>query len=312
MTAIDSAALRKAFGAFPTGVTVVTTVSETGDPVGFTANSFTSVSLDPPMLLVCPGRHMNSFAAFAACERFAVSVLAEGQEDVSNTFARFEGDRFAAARWQPDAAGVPLIEGAAAQFSCRTREIVEAGDHIILLGEIDGFHHSGGRGLGFVQGRYFSLGLEQAAAEAPFHGRRTYAGAIITAGDAVYLMQTPAGWAVPRIQLDPTASVRTALGDWFAADGVPVDLGRTYSVYDGDRGEHFTFFLGTALTGATAGSGTFVPLGDIAGLAFATPAERSMMDRFVTETRTRSFGFYVGDSVTGYVHKMDGDDGTTR
>lgn len=310
MNAVDPVRLRNAFGAFPTGVTVVTTVTDTGEPVGFTANSFTSVSLDPPLLLVCPGRHMNSFVTFAACDRFAVNVLAEGQEAVANTFAAYQGDRFAEVAWRPDGGGLPLIDGAAARFSCRTFKTVDAGDHVILIGEIVDFAHAGGRGLGYAAGRYFSLGLEQAAAEAPFMGRRTYAGAIVAAGDRVYLERTPNGWAVPKIHLDPKASVRTALSDWFADNGLPVTLGRTYSVYDGDKGEHFTFFLATpAGEPDTAG---FVPLDALGEADFESSAERSMLERFAAETRTQSFGFYVGDSVSGYVHAMDRDDEGTR
>ena len=111
MTAQDQRALRDAFGSFITGVTVITTVDGSGQPVGFTANSFSSVSLDPPLLLVCPGRFLTSFPLFEACSFFAVSVLAEGQEDVANIFASFRGDRFAKAAWHPDRHGVPLIEG---------------------------------------------------------------------------------------------------------------------------------------------------------------------------------------------------------
>jgi len=97
MTTLDPRALRNAFGSFMTGVTVITSRDASGAPVGFTANSFTSVSLDPPLLLVCPGKFLSSYDAFTNCSHFAVNVLAEGQEEVSNTFAGYKGDRFAKA-----------------------------------------------------------------------------------------------------------------------------------------------------------------------------------------------------------------------
>jgi len=85
--------LRRAVGSFITGVTVVTTIDSNLNPVGFTANSFTSVSMDPPLLLVCPGRHLTTYSAFESSEHFAVSVLSEEQEAVSNRFASGSHDR---------------------------------------------------------------------------------------------------------------------------------------------------------------------------------------------------------------------------
>ena len=99
--------LRAAFGRFMTGVTVVTALDDAGTPVGFTANSFSSVSLNPPLLLVCPGAHLSSFEVFRKAETFGVSVLAADQENVSRLFSTGTGARFDQCEWQPAAAGVP-------------------------------------------------------------------------------------------------------------------------------------------------------------------------------------------------------------
>ena len=96
----DARALRDAFGAFPTGVTVVTAHDPSGQPIGFTANSFTSVSLDPPLLLICLAKSSRNFAAITGSAGFAVNILSETQKDVSNTFARPVEDRFAAVEWE--------------------------------------------------------------------------------------------------------------------------------------------------------------------------------------------------------------------
>ena len=165
MTALDPRALRRAFGSFMTGVTVVTSRTDDGRPLGFTANSFTSVSLDPPLLLVCPGKFLSTHDRFAASTGFAVNILAEGQQEVSNTFASFKGDRFARVPHRSDARGNPLIEGALAQFSCSTERVLDAGDHSILIGQVQDFAWAEGRGLGYAGGQYFSLGLERAALE---------------------------------------------------------------------------------------------------------------------------------------------------
>ena len=88
MQTVDPRALRDAFGAFPTGVTVVTACDGDGNPIGFTANSFTSVSLNPPLLLVCLAKTSRNFATMTGAPHFAINVLSETQKDVSNTFAR--------------------------------------------------------------------------------------------------------------------------------------------------------------------------------------------------------------------------------
>ncbi|MEO0403013.1 MAG: flavin reductase family protein, partial [Pseudomonadota bacterium] len=161
MTTLCPDALRRAFGSFMTGVTVVTARQADGTPVGFTANSFASVSLSPPLLLVCPGQFLSNYDAFATCTHFAVNVLAEGQEDISNTFAGYKGDRFARAAHHDDLHGVPVIAGATAQFSCTTHQALPAGDHCVLIGEVRAFHHTDQPGLGYVSGAYFSRGLER-------------------------------------------------------------------------------------------------------------------------------------------------------
>jgi flavin reductase (DIM6/NTAB) family NADH-FMN oxidoreductase RutF len=106
-TTIDPRALRDAFGCFMTGVTVVTTVDAAGTPQGFTANSFSSVSLDPPLLLVSLANSSRNLDSFAKGAGFAVNILAEGQKDISATFARPSEDRFANLYWRKGPVGNP-------------------------------------------------------------------------------------------------------------------------------------------------------------------------------------------------------------
>jgi flavin reductase (DIM6/NTAB) family NADH-FMN oxidoreductase RutF len=305
MTAIETRALRDAFGSYLTGVTVVTSKDAAGTPVGFTANSFSSVSLDPPLLLVCPSQALNSFPVFESCKRFVVNVLAEGQEEVSNLFARHRGDRFAWVDWHPDAHGYPLIDGAAAQFSCRKSQVIPAGDHAILIGAVDGFIHSGARGLGYAAGRYFSLGLEREAASAPRPGRPAFAGAIIEHEGHVLLEETPQGFRPPQLALGQRMRVRAALGTWLQGVGLRVKLGQAYSVFDQSAtGVTFTYFLASAETGSTGGLGHYVPIDRLAGRQFVSDAHAQMLGRFAAEYETRSFGLYVGDEVEGDVHDL--------
>lgn len=132
----DARTLRDALGCFATGVTVVTTMNANGEPVGLTANSFTSVSLDPPLLLVCIAKTASSLPALAAAENFAVNVLHIGQQPTSNLFAKSGEDRFAATPWSRGHNDAPLLSGALANFECRRHALHDSGDHVILVGEV--------------------------------------------------------------------------------------------------------------------------------------------------------------------------------
>ncbi len=303
---IDRRALRNAFGSFLTGVTVVTTCDAQGTPLGFTANSFSSVSLDPPLLLVCPGRHLSSFAVFETCRNFAVNILAEGQEALSNSFARHKGDRFAETAWQSDTNGNPLLEGAAAQFSCRTAQVVPAGDHVVLIGAVEDYRHSGARGLGYAAGQYFSLGLEREAAAPPQAGRRAIAGVLVEHDGQVLLEDTPQGLRPPQLALGQRARVRSAVADWLAAAGLAAAVDKAYSIFDDSAGgDHFTYFHGRAANQATGGLGRYLPISELARQRYVSDAHAAMMARFALEYETQSFGLYVGDETRGDVHSFN-------
>ena len=154
-TVSDKARLfRNALGSFATGVTIITTRSPDGADVGVTANSFNSVSLDPPMVLWSLAKTSTSFDAFMAAEHFAVHILAMDQEGLSGRFARSNTDKFNGLTVERGAGSIPLLPGCAARFQCRTAYRHEGGDHIILVGEVDEFDHDGYAPLAFHGGRY--------------------------------------------------------------------------------------------------------------------------------------------------------------
>ena len=156
--ALDPRRLRDAFGCYATGVTVVTALGEDGRPVGLTANSFTSVSLDPPLVLFCLDRRSTSLAVFERADRFAVNVLHAGQEAVSARFSRRDPDRFADVPWVLGAAGVPLLGDVAAAFECRREQVLDGGDHRIFIGRVETVACEGSYDpLVFYQGRYRSV-----------------------------------------------------------------------------------------------------------------------------------------------------------
>lgn len=135
----DRRAFRTALGRFPTGVTVVTTHGPKGEPIGLTANSFNSVSLDPPLVLWSLAKSAQVLPIFEASAYYAVNVLAADQIGVSRQFASRAQDRFAGIDWTPGLGSAPLIEGCAARFECRNLERYQGGDHLIFLGQVERF-----------------------------------------------------------------------------------------------------------------------------------------------------------------------------
>ena len=153
-----SRAYRDALGSFGTGVTVVTTQTERG-PLAITVNSFTSVSLEPPLLLWCPARASLRHDAFVSAANFAIHVMAEDQLGLAKHFAA-NGEDFSAAAWQPNALGAPALEGVLARFDCCEFAAHPAGDHTIVIGEVASVTTRPGKGLIFKRGQYGGF-LEQ-------------------------------------------------------------------------------------------------------------------------------------------------------
>ncbi|HRK39410.1 MAG TPA: flavin reductase family protein [Burkholderiaceae bacterium] len=134
--------LRTALGQFATGVTVVTALGPSGEPVGLTVSSFNSVSLAPPLVLWSLGCQSRALDAFRACSHYAINVLAANQLPWALQFAARDVDRFASVRWTPGLDGVPLLEGTLATFECINRSQYPAGDHIIFVGEVRACRHT--------------------------------------------------------------------------------------------------------------------------------------------------------------------------
>ncbi|WP_294003675.1 flavin reductase family protein [Sphingomonas sp.] len=135
-TGSDPRTLRDALGCFATGVTVVTCLDDEKNPVGLTANSFTALSLDPPLLLVCVALNSASAAALGRAERFAVNVLQTGQQPASITFSTRVEDRFGLTEWSMGEHGVPVLMDSLSVFECARHAVHEGGDHFILVGEV--------------------------------------------------------------------------------------------------------------------------------------------------------------------------------
>ncbi|MEM9580664.1 MAG: flavin reductase family protein [Pseudomonadota bacterium] len=148
----NARAFRDALGRFATGVTVITCDSDIG-PLGITANSFASVSLDPPLVLWSPAKASKRFEAFAAAKHFAVHVMCAEQDGICRGFAR-DGSAFDGYDWHLSAKGVPLIAHCLSRFECTQEAVHDAGDHAIVVGRVTRVSTRAGRPLMFFGGKY--------------------------------------------------------------------------------------------------------------------------------------------------------------
>jgi flavin reductase (DIM6/NTAB) family NADH-FMN oxidoreductase RutF len=162
--ALTPTEFRTALRCFAAGVTIVTTRDRQGRPQGLTASAFTSVSLDPPLVLVCVDHSATAHPDFRTRGWFAVNVLRREQEALSRRFALSGEDKFQGVPWHDGEAGLPLLDGALATLECRIVEAHEAGDHTIFIGQVETASVVGGRPLVYFHGAYHSLTADTGAA----------------------------------------------------------------------------------------------------------------------------------------------------
>ncbi|MDM0043901.1 flavin reductase [Variovorax dokdonensis] len=150
----DPRGFRNVLGTFTTGVTIITTRAEDGQPIGLTANSFNAVSLDPPLVLWSIAKNALSRAAFEHSGHWAVHILSADQQALSDRFAQRGTDKFAGVACENGAGGVPMLVGCCARLQCKTSFLYEGGDHLILVGEVLAYDSSDAAPLVFQAGRY--------------------------------------------------------------------------------------------------------------------------------------------------------------
>lgn len=308
LSSFDNRELRSAFGSFMTGVTIVTTIGTDGEPRGFTANSFTSVSLEPPLLLICIGRSAASMAVFRQAKGFAVNILSEAQKEMSVLFASKRADKFDTARWRKGPYGNPLIEGSAAWFDCARYQVIDAGDHIILMGHIEAFSYSDANPLGYARGHYVTLGLEQAAVNAATSSSRTVVGAILESDNRLVLMPDagrPNGLALPEVGRTGPSGSASQLHDFLVREGMDATLGFLFAVFEnpGTR-EQCIYYRGEALLHAR-GRTVLADFEDIPWDRLPDESTRSMLRRYAAERKIGRFRVYSGDHRQGTVKAVD-------
>jgi len=154
--AIDPLELRDVLGHFATGVSVITTLGDAGAPVGLAANSFASVSLDPPLVVWSIGLKAPSLGAFRSHSAFAINIMCDQSKELALNFARPSDNKFKGVGWSAGLDGVPVLDNAVIQ--CRTETRIPGGDHEIYLGRVIGFHRTEKSPLLFHKGNFATLG----------------------------------------------------------------------------------------------------------------------------------------------------------
>lgn len=303
--ALDIRDFRQALGSFLTGVTVVTTVDGTGAPRGFTANSFTSVSLEPPLVLVCIDKRSSSAGVFEATGHFAVNILSEAQRDVSSTFAARGVDRFEAVDWQAGPLGDPIVEGCTAWFECSMHDRVEAGDHIILIGRVRAYHHTTTSPLGYCRGTYVSFHLEQDVVA--WRHRRTRVGALLESAGRILFRATEDGkLTLPCGRALGSASEPDTLHSNLAALGIEYDLDFLYSVYEEDSTDTLhVFYRGMAMAVPSRADIVGFAPEDIPLDRLQDETIRKLVRRYARERLQLRYSVYAGNETGIYKSVTD-------
>ena len=304
---LDSRELRSAFSKFPTGVTIVTTRETNGIPRGFTANSFTSVSLDPPLLLVCIDKRAASLPVFLESGGFAINILGQNQKETSGLFATQRADKFDITNWHDSKMGLPLIEDAVAWFECVYEQHVDAGDHIILIGRVNEFSYRDGMPLGYVGGGYFTLDLQQSIVDVVNRASGVSIGVLLHQKGTLLLEQDSKTkkFSLPSISGELTKPSLTKLVSKLSSETFSVSIDFLFALYeDQNTGVHVVNYRGEALGNAPAGM-HFFEFDDIPWDQLADGPTESMLKRYMKESKFGKFAIYMGDDIEGKVQALD-------
>ena len=306
---IDALDLRHAFGSFATGVTIVTTRDENGEVFGFTANSFSSVSLAPPLLLVNIAKSAYGLKIFTEARGFAVNILAENQRDLSNIFASRGADKFANISWDAGPTGSPLLGGVVAWFDCENFEQVEAGDHIILIGKVLDYEYNTDSPLAFCRGAYASFGLPPKMLQLISSNGNLRVGALIEHGNAILIQTDPESGEV-RLPVADTVgdadSPDSLIGLLYGV-GIEVQLPFIYAAYHHDN-TRFVYYRGELKsTGELDETAQlhFVEFDAIPWLAIKDSATTTMLKRFLSEHSIDNYAVYIGDLDSGDIYPVN-------
>jgi len=298
----DTLAYRRALGSFPTGVTVIATRQADGAPRGFTANSFTSVSLNPPLVLFCLAKSAASHDVFLAAKSFSINILAAEQRNISALFATQSPDKFKAVAWRAGQTGSPILEGVAAWLDCERHALCDGGDHTVLLGRVVDFAATGAPPLVYCRGGYVPLSLTEETAMPG--GRAPRVGAILEHGGGLLFLETADGLMLPQGDSLGPSENRQSLAGMLAARGVRAAFDFVFAVFEARGGGLSVFHRGEVISMGEGQGLRVIPMDQIPYDRIGDDAVRKMLARYVAERRDMIFGIYAGDDEQGVVRQL--------
>ncbi|MEU0950075.1 flavin reductase family protein [Streptomyces canus] len=310
----DRRALRDVLGTFLTGVTVLTTTDSDGSWRGMTANSFTSVSLDPPYVLVCVDKRAASYEAFTRSRAYAVNILGRDQQEVASVFASKRPDKFSTVEVFTARTGSAILKATIAWLDCTLVQVHEVGDHAVLIGEVVRFGRTGGQPLGYHQGHFVSFAPDAVPAGVTDSEIRV-AWIVEDAQGRVAVQVGPGGRVtLPHRAMRPAQLEEGALSRaGSAAVGAPLTVDFLYSLYTDEATGHLAMtYRGHLEPGPEhhAQRIEFVPLNTALWERMRDEVELTVVQRFRDERETQRFGIYSGTASSGRIatiHDLRGD-----
>ncbi|MGL3210579.1 flavin reductase family protein [Bradyrhizobium sp. BR 1433] len=309
----DAQALRRAFGSFATGVTVVAAWASSGESRAFTANSFSSVSLDPPLVLVCLGKFSASLDVFAGAEAFSISVLEASQRSVSTAFASRDPAVKLSAAADLIADGAPYVGDSIATFMCTRHAVVDAGDHVILIGKVQRYRSAEAQPLAFFRGAYVGLGpdlreLEQLPANLVVGGVLGYCGKVL-----LCRRTSSYYWEIPSVTLARGARHGATLKKLFSSLGIEITMLAPYSLFQ-ETNEHDMTLVFSVESCGELKTGTMVDgmetalfgSTDLRSSLVQSQMKRSLVKRYLREMASGLYGMFFDSPEGGSVVALNG------
>lgn len=310
---LETVSLRQAFGSFVTGVTVVTTIDTKNRPRGITANSFTSVSMKPPLVLVCVGQSVASYDEFCATDSFAINILSDSQQFLSELFASKAPDKFEKTAWRQERSGSPVLDDGLAWIDCAVHKKIVAGDHSILIGRVLDFGRNHGLPLGFFGGSYVTFNFYRDA-ESLIQKSAVIGGIVEVEGHILLCRDTTGkGWTIPTERhLGAGLSGREALVEKFRVLGISINPTFVYSLFTNNDGALIIVYRCTAnptistRTTETQNAHLF-SIDQLPWSEINEQSIRAMLTRYIHERTSENFGIYVESENGGRVGVLNGD-----
>jgi len=295
---------RGALGNFLTGVTIVTSCDRDGKPRGFTASSFTSVSLDPPLILFCVAKTAATLGSLIDGSHFVVHILSDQQRDLSNLFASKSEEKFAGKHWTQSSSGCPVLQGSLVVLHCSTDRMIEAGDHLIVVGQVTDLVVSDGRPLGYCRGSYIVPALTQEAVE--IAGRAPRVGALLECNGSLVLFSGSHGqlYLPAGLSLGDAFSRNSLIGSLADYD-IKASVDFLFAVFEDEQAQNFIYYRGTFEPGPKTPANIVFKFTEIPWEALSGHDVR-MVRRFVDEKRRETAGLYVGGQKQGAIYSFSG------